>query len=809
MTRFASWVGRIPTGPDGGLAPPPDPLHVEPLDNLRRLFLLLASLNAAFVAVLVLVASRSHAGHLLSDLGITLLLIGWLRAMRLGRFGVEAEAWSVAGWAMVGIGGAREIDAVTMLGLTLVYRGAFPGGGAGRSHGFEGFPWLSALLYFGALIAGGAAAHGGITDLGSDVTILAPIAASGVVLGRMLARSDVARTGSLHRERVLNEAAHCFAELPQLDAIQDNALRACAQLLEGHSDARVILFSYDNGQLTPTGIHGRDAADTATWPSLPLVDVLAEAFERRSSFALGPEEMAKLGSLLRQKLSPYAILLPLRADNRRLGLLSVGFTSNLPAETVEGLELLAAELAVAWYNAVLTDEIMHQAEHDSLTGLANRSAFLKHLDELGSGHRVPGSRGPDRRGEEVGVSVLFVDLDGMKQINDDLGHAAGDAILVAAAQRIRGCLRAGDLAARLGGDEFAVAISSGRDPGVAMVVADRIVRALDAPMRIEGMSIRCTASIGVATAAVDDLSTGRLLQAADTAMYAAKRQGRNRVVCYEPGFDLEARNRMLIMADLERALAESSLEVHFQPVFALGEIKLRGFEALARWHGPGGDPIPPSVFIPVAEQTGLIVALGRWVLAQSCSQLARWRREYGLDPQVSVAVNVSIRELEEPDYIDAVKAAITDFGLRPEDLVLEVTESLLMAEGHPGIGRLGELHDFGVRLSIDDFGTGWSALSRLTTFPAHQLKIDRAFVQDLGSSPSAETMARAIITMAHGLAMRVVAEGVETPGQAEWLAAHGCDKAQGYLYGYPRPGAFLDSELERGAGVLAPYASRS
>jgi diguanylate cyclase (GGDEF)-like protein/PAS domain S-box-containing protein len=422
----------------------------------------------------------------------------------------------------------------------------------------------------------------------------------------------------------------------------------------------------------------------------------------------------------------------------------------------------------------LESELTHQALHDPLTGLPNRTLLLDRL-----GHAL--TRGERSRAP---VTVLFLDLDGFKTVNDSLGHAAGDRLLAAVAQRLRGAVRPPDTVARLGGDEFAVLLEdTGTIDGVH--ISERLGDALDLPFLIDGRHVLARASVGVASGNPGDQTADDLLRNADLAMYMAKRRGKARYAVFESGMHVAVVERLELEADLRRALGLGDFFLLYQPVVRLADGSVVGMEALIRWKRAGGDVVSPDQFISVAEEMGLIGDIGRWVLQEACRQAAAWQAQYSPAPALRLSVNLSARQLQDPGLVKDVETVLVDSGLDPACLVMEITESLLMSEPDVAVQRLGELKDLGVWLAIDDFGTGYSSLSYLRRFPVDVLKVDRSFVSALGRDPEDAALTHAIVKLGQTLRLRIVAEGIETAAQLAELQALGCEYGQGYLFARP------------------------
>ncbi|HZU80859.1 MAG TPA: EAL domain-containing protein [Acidimicrobiales bacterium] len=435
----------------------------------------------------------------------------------------------------------------------------------------------------------------------------------------------------------------------------------------------------------------------------------------------------------------------------------------------------------------LLEELEHQAFHDSLTGLANRALLRDRLE-----HALARSRR-----SEATVTVLFCDLDGFKMVNDTLGHDAGDLLLVEVARRMTEQLREEDTAARLGGDEFAIVLDD-TPADEAVALAERLLTSLRAPFVVQGRELSARASIGIADSSDPGLSADSLLSRADIAMYAAKASGRDRCVWFEREMQAELAARHRLHGELRHAvLVDSSLTLHYQPVFDLQSGRVDSLEALVRWNHPTRGLVPPDEFIPIAEETGLIHEIGRFVLEEACRQMVLWRAQPGTsDP--SVSVNVSPVQLAEDQFVSYVEAALHRTGLAPTCLVLELTESALLSDTERVHSRLTQLRELGIRVAVDDFGTGYSSLSYLRQFPIDYLKIDRSFVSELGQpSEQARALVRSIIGIGHDLGLRVIAEGIEEPEQLSVLQEEHCDFGQGFLLGRPVPSGQVHGRIQQ------------
>jgi diguanylate cyclase (GGDEF)-like protein/PAS domain S-box-containing protein len=440
----------------------------------------------------------------------------------------------------------------------------------------------------------------------------------------------------------------------------------------------------------------------------------------------------------------------------------------------------------------LEAQLEHQAFHDPLTGLANRALFLNRVSHELS--RRPGERPP--------VAVLYVDLDHFKTVNDSLGHAAGDTLLVYAAERLSGCLRTFDTAARLGADEFGVLIEDVSALEDVTSIADRVTRAFADPFHVDAREIMVSASVGIARASVDQAAED-LIRNADLAMYLAKSRGRGQTALFEPAMHTVAVTRLDLLSDLRHAIERHELMVVYQPIHSLETQALVGVEALARWRHPTRGLVPPLSFIPIAEESGLITPIGRWVLEQACRDAQGWRTRNPELATMTVAVNLSGRQIPEPSLLLDVQRALDEAGLPPEALVLELTESVLLEHTEQARAVMDCLKMLGVGLAIDDFGTGYSSLSYLQQLPLDILKIDRSFVERMETDAGGEGLARAVIGLAASLSLRTVAEGIEHPAQAERLYALGCTRGQGYFYSAALPADQLEAYAQKTTRLLA------
>ena len=408
------------------------------------------------------------------------------------------------------------------------------------------------------------------------------------------------------------------------------------------------------------------------------------------------------------------------------------------------------------------------ARHDALTQLPNRVQFLEEMAACEAGIS---------RGEQI--AVLCIDLDHFKGVNDSLGHSFGDKLLQQVSARLWGATREDDMLARLGGDEFALLLHEFERPSDAAVVAERIVKAMSMPFNIEGHQIVIGSSVGIAIAPQDGDTAEILMKNADLALYKAKNEGRSTYHFFESGMDAAIQKRRSIEAGLRLALPRNELRLLFQPLIGLKENRVTCLEALLRWDSPDRGTISPTEFIPVAEETGLIVSIGEWVLGEACRTAMTWPVD------VRVAVNLSPVQFKNKQLYETVEAVLQETGLDPKRLELEITESLLLADNEPTLKTLHRLRALGVRISMDDFGTGYSSLSYLRSFPFDKIKIDRSFMRDLKSRGDSLAIVKAVIGLGHSLGMSTTAEGIETEEQLAAVREQGCNEVQGFLFSPP------------------------
>jgi diguanylate cyclase (GGDEF)-like protein len=528
----------------------------------------------------------------------------------------------------------------------------------------------------------------------------------------------------------------------------------------------------------------------------PAEDTL-ELLSHPSGMWFDPREIPKAYALPVKWLGAAAVFAcPIIWQEHVVGMVVLGFrgdASLTPDEEARTRDL-GDRVGVAYAAATKDEQLYYQAHYDQLTGLPNRLYFRDQLDRtLARAHR-----GQER------FAVLFVDLDYFKRVNDSLGHAAGDAVLRDAADRMRRCIRGTDIVARLGGDEFTLLLTdvkSTRDPQIA---AEHVIAAMATPFLIAGQDHFMNASIGIAIYPDDGVTADELLRNADTAMYRAKDSGRGQSVFFENRMNADAIARVRSERELHHAIDRNEFVLVYQPQLDLKTCRISGAEALLRWNHPDRGLLAPAHFIQLAEETGLIEKLGEWVLREACAQFQKWQADGIALPRVGV--NVSPRQFQQKGFIDTLDKIVRDSGMRASSLEVEITESLLLEATSTVETMLMKLKSIGVQIALDDFGTGYSSLAYLKRFPVDVVKIDRSFVKDLPADEGSAAITAAIIAMAHALRKKVVAEGVETAAQAAFLRGLRCDHIQGYHLSVPLSPSDLAALVQRAEGRMATAA---
>ncbi len=595
------------------------------------------------------------------------------------------------------------------------------------------------------------------------------------------------------RLEFLYQSGRILQHSPELDSAIVALLDHAREMFRAER-AEVVLHPRVIGEdsLRTTSLDGAPASVMVPVPYSPDDPISRRIRNEPHAFFYSPTPFEPDRATIRQ-----AMVAPLRGESEVMGSLLVANRltegTSFSEDDLRLLETLANQAAVALENGQLEqslaelsrlkEQLRYQAYHDPLTGLANRSLFVEQVDE-----RILADTGLRR------PVVLFVDLDDFKVVNDTLGHVAGDRLLIAVADRVRGCVRNTDLAARLGGDEFAILLEDTTDLGESVAVCRRILEALQAPLQIDGQEIGIAASIGVAAARVESERADELLRNADVAMYTAKAGGKNRYAVFEPTMHAALVERHALASELSKSIGRGELVAHYQPIVALETGETYGVEALVRWRHPARGILRPDEFIRLAEENGTILALGSWMLLESCREVVSWRRDRNVD-QVALSVNLSAAQLQQPTFVDDVQAILAETGFPAADLILELTESAMFHDTHTTIARLQALRALGIRIAIDDFGTGYSSLGYLRRFQVDILKIAREFIGSSDAASDDWAFARAIIALGRTLDLRVVAEGIEDDVQLTALRELGCELGQGYLFARPADGGTVAAKL--------------
>jgi diguanylate cyclase (GGDEF)-like protein len=769
------------------------------LGRIRWLFLGFTLIN--IVGMLPLLVWRSTDLPAMRCAGVIaclVLAVLWVRGYRRARFPVGGIPFESAALLVLTVAVAVPEQALGVLFAAANFRAMY-----GSKRDLLVTVVALVLAYLGGhLINEGPTLSSGFAAFGPQMIGL-PVSA---VMMYMLARNLARHERSAARERALAGAG---AELMAATS-PDEAIKAVLEaVLEMLSDAGVVVkrasLAANSGidEMTVTAARGVDAdrihGTRIDMKKIPLASFKTSPQQRQFSVDAGvAQAMATfLG------FAPHigvVTLTPLSVNGVSTGLLIVESAAELPAECGDGLLVLSAEAALSLGAIQLTydlrrdieqrqaleAQLTHQAFHDALTDMPNRTLFANRTQ-----HAIDRSRKSGLR-----VAVLFVDLDGFKTINDSLGHEVGDQLLVELSARLRASSTEGTLVARLGGDEFAVLLEEVTESASPMRLAQSTLDLLSRSTWLGGREVSVEASIGIATSTLDTQHAGELLRNADMAMYTAKHAGKGRYAVFQEGMRGALLARLDLEADLRRALDQHEFVVHYQPVLALSDERIIGVEALVRWQHPRRGLLAPGEFIALAEETGLIVPLGRWVLRQACEDVASWQRTRSDESPLQLSVNLSSRQLQDPDLAADLTATLGESGLAPGSLVLELTESILMRDTASNRTLLQDLRRRGALLAIDDFGTGYSSLAYLLSFPIDVLKIDRVFVERLATDGTSFAVTQAIVSLGHSLGLRVVAEGIEQRNQVELLKELRCDAGQGFYFDRPLDASKLAARLK-------------
>ena len=602
--------------------------------------------------------------------------------------------------------------------------------------------------------------------LGSQFTVLSTLAE---IDRAILSRPDVGHVIETILLRIHHMIPACAASIAVFDR---------------HDSATVSIYTRGADDDAPIGLARRPCPPGQV--RVPAADPQGEWLEPTPSPPSFAKPLIELGA-------SALFLLPIIWQQDVVALMVLGFRERdaFIDDAKANARSLADRVGVVFAAAAREEQLYYQAHYDSLTGLPNRLYFK---DQLGL------TLAQAHRGERP-FALLYIDLDYFKSVNDGLGHAAGDIVLREAAERLRRCVREADAVARLGGDEFTIILREIDSPRDAQVVAEHVIAAMSQPFSALGHELFLNASIGIVLYPNDGTTPEGLLRNADTAMYRAKEGGRGRSAYFKEEMNVAAIERVNMERDLRHAIERREFTLHYQPIIESATGRPIGVEALVRWNHPERGLLAPSHFVNLAEQTGLVDAMGDWVLAEACTQFCDWRRRgVHLD---YIAVNVSPRQFRQSDFVDKVVRTLRDTGLEPGKLEIEITESLLLEATAEVEEMIAALRATGVQIALDDFGTGYSSLAYLRRFPVNVVKIDRAFVKDLPDDSSSGAIVRAIVSMAHALDKRVVAEGVASAGQDAFLIKAGCDRLQGFHHSKPLASAELEAFL-RNADAQSP-----
>ncbi|HUE10590.1 MAG TPA: EAL domain-containing protein [Steroidobacteraceae bacterium] len=610
---------------------------------------------------------------------------------------------------------------------------------------------------------------------------------------------------TLEDEAVAKLAVHRGAHDYLLQDLMDGYLlpKTLAGMIDGASNTEALFDEKERAQVTLNSI-GDAVISTDISDRVTFLNIVAEqltGWPRAEAIGRKLEEIFRVVDADTRMTPPDPMVLATRENK------TVALMPNCLLIRRDGVETAIEDSAAPIHNrrGQVTGAVMvfhdvsraraqsakmaHLAQHDSLTDLPNRSLLNDRLDRaIALAHR-----------HNKILALLYLDLDRFKHINDSLGHAVGDRLLQSVANRLRDCIRASDTVSRQGGDEFIILLSELVHVQDAAVCAEKILQSVRAPYFVDVHELNVTASIGIVVYPTDGIESEALLQNADFAMYEAKNRGRNNFQFYRLDLNSSASERQSLESSLRHALQRDEFTLYYQPSVNLATRTIAGVEALVRWRHPTRGIILPTQFIPIAEESGMIVPIGRWVLREACRQTKAWL-DAGLSP-IRLAVNISAVELRSKEFLESVKASLSETGFDPHYLELELTETFLMQDSRSAALVLRALKDLGVKLALDDFGTGYSSLSYMKRFPIDTLKVDRSFVRDLTTDADDARIVNAVINMGKSLHMGVVAEGVETRDQFEFLQEHRCPEAQGYFFSHPLIGAGFRDLLRQGVGI--------
>ena len=763
--------------------------------SLREMVLVVALMSAA-PAHMVLAQVTGSALALMSHrrqspmklvFNLGLIAVESAVAALLFRLAVDGhDPAGPAGW----IGTLSSVVVVTLLSGTVIVITISLA--EGRSL-FRQWPQMAAFAMAGA-IANSSMGLAGVMLFQGDARAIALLLPPSIVL----LGAYRAYTGErIRKERVetLYRSTHELQRSPDLAGAAAVVLSHAAEMARAEM-AEVVLFALD-AESTPlrATLSAGKLAPLATYPEAAS-DPLCMATVASSGNLLIPRRTdSPQRDVMQERGLQDAIATVLTGDSGVFGVLLVGNrlgdVSTFDSSDLQLVQALASHASVTLENRRLEQQLKHQAFHDGLTRLANRALLTNRIE-----HALA------RRSLEESVAILYLDLDDFKLINDGLGHSAGDQLLVAVAERLRACLRPFDTAARLGGDEFAVLIEDSHSPEDAVRVAQRIEEALATPFVLDTHEVTVAASIGVVWAGHARAEADELLRNADVAMYRAKGAGGGWEL-FEQSMQVAVEERHGMKADLQRAMEAGGLTPYYQPVVQLSTGRITGVEALLRWEHPERGLLSPVEFVPLAEETGLIVSIDQMVLRESLRQLREWRQDLGEAAPKRVSVNVSSRALRDPEFARRVLDEVSAAELAPSSLVLEITETVLLEDLDTACARLQSLRDAGVKIAIDDFGTGYSSLGYLRRLPVDIVKIDRTFVAGIDTVADERSLTLAIVRMLGMLDVEICAEGIETPRQLAYVQAMGCELGQGYGLARPMPSEKLSGLLRTHTSLVA------
>ena len=542
-------------------------------------------------------------------------------------------------------------------------------------------------------------------------------------------------------------------------------------------------ISHDSGVLVRSGIVSRALENGGVMALDDALDIASDEAMRSAAEAMQVRSLA-VATLSKKDGTVLGTLLAMGDTPRRWGDDDLRMLADLADSASIELQLRHA-LAE---REMRERQLRHDSLHDALTGLPNRALFMKRLTDASLRAR--------RDGDGL-FAVLFLDLDDFKLVNDSMGHHVGDEVLVTVARRLEECVRGGDIVARLGGDEFAILLERVVDARDTALVAERVQQALTAPMTIGGYEWVTTASIGVVLSSSASERPEYLLRSADMAMYRAKHQGRAHFELFDRAMHAEALTRLQLETDLRRAVERQEFVLHYQPIVALADGRVHGVEALIRWRHQERGVISPNDFIPVAEDTGMIVPMGRWALREACEQVKAIEARVPHAAGLRLSVNLSVREFAQGDLVRAVAVVLDETGFAPAQLQLEITESAIIGQQHPALQTIAELREMGVAIHLDDFGTGYSSLSHLHRLPLDAIKIDRAFTSSMEHEERPRHVVAAILSLVGAIGLDVIAEGVASADQLAMLRRMGCPYGQGYFFSRPVAASELEEMLRR------------